>query len=124
MKSKKKASVKGAVVDPWHREVARLKEETLSRLSYLNTLVTRRNKMKLLRDQFNTCHFAGYVLATVVNRKTEAAIYIQDCDDWGVELVVKDVETADRLFDEILGKEEVYDHELDKKLRYMGFVHI
>lgn len=72
-------------------------------LTYLKTLIKNRSKVRIIKNQlpYHTCDFAGFFLVSVVDRKTQAAVYIQDADDWGIELVVDDVKTADEIYDQL-----------------------
>jgi hypothetical protein len=98
-----------------------LEETTKASLAMARVEVKGKSRAVLLRDHMGRCNYAGYVLARVVDRRTEVVIYIGDADDWSIELSVGSVPKADRLFDDLFHDCPTYDDELDEKLRNMGF---
>lgn len=99
-----------------------LEKQSSLRLAYAKNLVARRSRAVFLRDMEHHCDFAGYILATVIDRKTEAAVYIQDADDWGLELVVANVAKAEKVFDDLFHNCPAFDSVLVKRLLHYGFV--
>lgn len=105
--------------------IEKLENENRSRLNYARRLAANRSRAILIpAGQYQSCTFAGYLLVSVVDRISEAAVYIQDCDDWGVELVVETVAKAEKIFDDLFSECPTYDKEFAEKLRQYGFVHI
>jgi len=65
-------------------EIENIRKDFDVKMLYLERLIDRKSRSKLLTDGgMSVCSFFGNVLVTVVDRKTEAAVYIQDADDWG-----------------------------------------
>lgn len=111
-------------MEPILEQLGHLETDTIHRLQYAKRLVKGRSRATLIEDGMFNCNFAGYVLVTVVDRKIEAAVYIQDADDWGLELVVSSVKKAERVFDELFHDAPALTPAFTEKLRQYGFVHI
>lgn len=99
-------------------------------LKYLRGLTHNRPRFRLIRNKlpYHTCDFLGCFLVTVVPRKGSAAVYIQDADDWGWELICADTQTALREFDLRFGdhirKEILFDPAFETQLRHQGWQRI
>lgn len=104
-----------------------LEKRAITVLEYARLKVAGRTRVIFIPAPSWMCSFNGYLLASVVDRKTEFAILLQDADDWGEELVVDSLEKAERLFDEVFnppddnGDGYEYDEKLRERLRNYGF---
>lgn len=106
-------------------DLDKIEKEAAIRLRRARRILEKRSSRALfIRDNIGHCDFAGYLLVTVVDRKSEAAVFIQDADDWGLELVVQDVSSAEQIFDNLFKTRPEFDKAFEDELRLYGFVNI
>lgn len=101
----------------------RIEKEATARLRRARELLDDKlSRALFIRDRIGHCDFAGYLLATVVERENNAAICIRDGEKWGLELTVRDVPAAEKIFDELFITRPDFDTAFEQKLRLNGFV--
>lgn len=96
-------------------------------LAYAERLISNRDQYVFIRhDGCYTCDFAGHLLVTMFTRtykeRVEPVIYIQDGDDFNMEMTFKTEEAALRVYNELFMNEPIFDSEFVATLRRYGFV--
>lgn len=106
-------------------DIDRMEKENTIRFRHARRLLEAgRSRALFIPDHIGHCDFAGHLLVSVIDRKGEAAVYVQDADDWGMELVVQDIASAESIFDDLFRQRPPYDKDLEDKLKLYGFTRI
>jgi hypothetical protein len=101
--------------------IDRLQKTTIARFDLARRLVAGRSRAAFLPDELQYHNFAGYVVATVLERQSIFVIQIRDAGTFALELSVDTVTEAERIFDELLGGWPTFGIALLQLLRSRGF---
>ena len=102
--------------------IALVENEAIGRLQWAKKLIKNKDKYTLIADHYGFYNFAGYLLVTMFTRPDgETVIYIQDADDWSMELGFANHKAASYVFDTLFKNQPNFNIAFKNKLIGMGF---